>query len=290
MPVRTLAVIAALAGAGLPAVQAPSTEAVALESVITRAGAYVVAYRQNFIGVVAEERYRQDSVAKTTFDTRGLAREGDSVRRDTRADVLLVQTPGSDQWVEFRDVFEVDGRAVRDRADRLTKLFLQPMTVARSQLEAITEESARYNIGTISRNFNVPMLALTVVDPEHKGRFSFHGSPKKDNAPRDLWVIDYREQRARTIIRGASGEDMPLQGHLTIEALTGRVVATELVAESDKLRGQIEVTYADEPSIGILAPREMKEKYTAGSSTVTGRATYSNFRRFQVSTDEKLKK
>ena len=39
----------------------------------------------------------------------------------------------------------------------------------------------------------------------------------------------------------------------------------------------------------MLVPREMREKYSAKDGSVTeGRATYANFRRYQVKVDEKI--
>ena len=55
---------------------------------------------------------------------------------------------------------------------------------------------------------------------------------------------------------------MPSHGRFTIDAATGRVLASELIAENGSLRAQIDVTYAIEPAMGMLVPREMREKYT----------------------------
>ena len=43
-----------------------------------------------------------------------------------RSDLLLVKTEADEGWVSFRDVYDVDGAPVRDRDDRLKKLFLEP--------------------------------------------------------------------------------------------------------------------------------------------------------------------
>ena len=70
---------------------------------------------------------------------------------------------------------------------------------------------------------------------------------------------------------------------------------TELMAEDVVLRAMIVVKYIEEPSLGLLVPAEMRERYAirgdalgAGSAEVQGTATYSNFRRFTVTVDEKL--
>ena len=71
-------------------------------------------------------------------------------------------------WTPFRDVFEADGRAVRDRQDRLTSLFLSGTTAgAIEQARRIMDEGSRYNIGGGTRNINVPTLALMYFGAGH---------------------------------------------------------------------------------------------------------------------------
>ena len=76
-------------------------------------------------------------------------------------------------FVQFRDVFEVDGGAVRDRSERLVKLFMNPSAAAKNRAAEIMRESARYNIGSIERNINVPVLALSFMHPRYQPRFKF---------------------------------------------------------------------------------------------------------------------
>ena len=103
-----------------------------LQTVLDRVTDYVVRYQQEISGVVAEERYVQDS---DKSDRPYLT------HREMRSDVLLVRgtlADGAPQgYVQFRDVFEVDGEPVRDRSDRLTKLFMTPATSLRRQAAAI---------------------------------------------------------------------------------------------------------------------------------------------------------
>ena len=56
------------------------------------------------------------------------------------------------------------------------------------------------------------------------------------------------------------------------------------------IRGTIDVEYEVEPSIGLLVPVVMRERYEIrrDQSRVDGEATYSRFRQFQVKVDEKL--
>ena len=83
------------------------------EELLGRATAYVQYFVNQFANVVAEERYTQE----TTSPHR---------RRVLRSDILMVMFPGATEWLVFRDVAEVDGKPVRDREERLTKLFVDP--------------------------------------------------------------------------------------------------------------------------------------------------------------------
>jgi hypothetical protein len=256
-----------------------------VDAVLDKAGDYVTVYEQTFVGVVAEETYRQEVRGRAGTDSRGFAVEARSQRRDLKSDMLLVRAPADDRWMQFRDVFDVDGKPVRDRAERLAKLFLQPSASGQRQVEDITAESARYNIGRVNRNVNLPVLALTVLEPQNRAWFSFKGSRKSGS----VFELEYQEERGGTLIRTTGDQAMPSRGRFTIDLATGRVLSSELIAENRSLRAQIDVTYALEPSMGLFVPREMREKYALkDGSIIEGKATYARFRRYQVKVDEKI--
>ena len=276
--------LAALLPFCLPALhfaQAPDQ----LDTILDLAGDYVATYERTFVGVVAEETYRQSSRGIGRIDQRGFASEGVAQRRDLKSDVLLVRAPAGDRWIQFRDVFEVDGKPVRDRAERLAKLFLQPSASAQQQVDDIAAASARYNIGGVNRNVNVPVLALSVLEPRNRPWYAFKGR-KSGSA----FELEYQEQRGGTLIRGRDDESMPSRGRFTIDPATGRVLSSELVAENGSLRAQIDVTYGSDANVGIFVPKEMRERYQLkDGSTIEGKATYAKFRRYQVTVNETVK-
>ena len=63
--------------------------------------------------------------------------------RRLRSDFLLVSVSTAQDWVPFRDVFEVDAQPIRDREQRLSRLFLNPSPDSLQQANRIQEESAR---------------------------------------------------------------------------------------------------------------------------------------------------
>jgi hypothetical protein len=308
---RSLAICAVAALAEPAAAQEPT-----LATVLGRAGAYVAEFQRQFSGIVAEEGYAQEVKAvgrQSPCDALDMPvamracqdRLAYPRRSDLRSDLLLVKPAGAKDWLQFRDVFEVDGQPVRDRTERLTRLFLDPSPSSSNQIEAIREDSARYNIGDIVRNLNVPLFALSFLAPGHQARFKFTKTADRApatapaSAPADgrgapfhvsteVWVVEYREVARDTIIHTNRNRDLPARGRFWIEPETGRVLMTELVARNRELRATIDVSYQSEPLLGLLVPIEMREWYDGlrTGSRIEAVARYGKFRQFQVNTNE----
>jgi len=281
--VRSLLVAVMLLWApGAARAQEPS-----LAEVLTRATDYVDELHDQLSGMVVEERYEQRARNPATVGF------GDPVqRRVLRSDFLLVRPAGESRYYGFRDVFEVNDRAVRDRDERLSRLFLESSGSADRQIQGIRDESARYNIGGVARNFNTPTYALLFLSSSYKPRFEFERGtdlepPLDLDQPADtdrLWVLRYAEAWPTTVIRGRRGENLPATGRFWIEPSTGRVLATELIVDGDDVHATIAVRYDTNETVGHLVPVEMRERYDSRrqGSRVDGTATYSRFRRFQV--------
>jgi hypothetical protein len=278
----------------LSAVDTPS-----LPQVLERTAAYVATFARQLSGIVAEERYTQ-----TVHFPKGYPLTLD-LERHTRSDLLLVKPRGARDWLQFRDVYEVDDRPVRDRDNRLVRLFLDPPDSTSAQVTAILEESARYNIGPLLRTVNTPLLPLQFLEAKNQGRFKFKRTsnaqpaemtvespapPGRFRLTTEVWAVEYSERMANTIIRTNGLRDLPSRGRFWIEPDTGRVLMTELVMENRQVRGVITVNYQSEPVLGLLVPIEMRERYDKlrDQSVVDGYATYGRFRQFQVRVDEKL--
>ena len=285
---RVLAGVAVVLVAASPQARTDAS----LQDVLARVAAYVASYQQRLAGIVSEEHYRQN--VQTT--TRG----GRTARqfRELRSDLLLVRPGGEGPWQQFRDVFEVDRKPIRDRDERLHRLFVEATAETRAQAEAIQTESARYNIGPILRTVNMPVLALTFFERGNQPRLTFEGRRETNvkrfaqlAGPADIWEIEYREIAAGTLVRGARDRDVPSHGRAWVDATNGRILRTELVSEDVTVRAQVDVTYKSEPGLDLLVPSEMREVYTVRrpESRIDGRANYSRFRQFTVTTTEKPK-
>jgi hypothetical protein len=268
-----------------------------LRTVMQRTAGYVSDFSQKLAGMVAEETYVQDAEAAAGARAPGVS------HRELKSDFLLVQLAGRDRYVEFRDVFEVDGRLVRDRQDRLTHLFLDPSGPGPSP-ESIVAESARYNIGRVTRTVNTPMLPLLFLTAANQPRFEFTRSSDVRPAAvkpaeavsghfavsTSVWAIEYKEKERGTVIRTPLGKDLPAHGRFWIDPESGRVLMSELRTEDTNVVATIDVSYQSEPLLGLSVPAEMRERYelSPDGMVVTGTATYGRFRQFSVHTDESL--
>jgi hypothetical protein len=279
------------------------TVAPSLAGVLARAGDYTRHLHTQLSGIVAEESYEQDVHSKVDSSFR----RGEPSHRTLKSDLLLVKTSAEERYVEFRDVFEVDGEPVRDRRERLTALFLDPSESNRNQLATIIDESARLNIGDIPRNINTPMLTLSFLLPEMQSRFRFRKATQAeprlnargvmdtaDNAvfrvTTEMWVVEFRETSRPTVIRTNNLRDFPAAGRFWLDPQTGAVLMSELQMSNRSVSAIVNVSYQSEPLLGFLVPAEMRERYESRSLSVDGRAIYGHFRQFQVKTGEAIRK
>lgn len=276
-----IAVLAALH----PAAQTPS-----LADVLKRSAGYVAEFRTQLSGIIAEETYRQEIVNTGRISGGSM---GASRVRTLRSDFLLVMPSDADRHVELRDVFEVDGKAIRDRDARLEELLRSPDGSMR--IGAIINESARYNIGSVQRTINTPLMALLFLDQNYQQRFKF----KHVDQPRpvftdsrdkeinetpvfrvstEMWTIEYQERRRDTVITAPNGDDRPAKGRFWINPSNGSVLISELIVDGGGVIATVTVSYQSEPLMGFLVPVEMRESYVRYPERITGRAEYGKFR------------
>jgi hypothetical protein len=284
-----LAVALCTAGATLLS-QESSDERITLELLLGRAGWYVLEFLDKFSNVVAEETYLQDSSVPMQ-SAAVLGRPGSAARnRRLKSDFLLVSVSTAQDWVPFRDVFEVDAQPVRDREQRLARLFLKPSLDSLEQANRIQDESARYNLGNMKRTVNNPVLGVVVVQADMQHRFKYSLGRIDPKVGPNVWVIEYQEHARPSIVRGRSDLDLFAHGRVWVDAETGRILKTEVLLDQPTLRARITSSFRYDERFEIAVPFEMQEEYKFDNGTrVAAIATYERFRRFDVSTDENIR-
>ena len=280
----------------LLALAGPSAaQTVTLEPLLARVATYADNFFEKFPNIVADERYQQEATAGTTSMNnmgRGSVSAG-SVPRSQKvtlqSEFLLVRVPNGIP-IAFRDVYAVNGATIRDREDRLQKLLNSGSRTALEQAQQITKESARYNIGNMTRTINSPLIALAFLLPDTQQRFVYTLGKSDPSVGASAWIIEFRERQRPTLIRGYGDSDMPANGRAWVDAETGAILRTEFTLDDAAVTAKLTSSFKRDDRLGLNVPEEMDEEYKlSGGSRVTGKATYSRFRQFEVRTDEEMK-
>jgi len=246
-----------------------------VDQIVPKATLYAHQFIERFANVVAEEIYEQ----QITTPKR---------KRVLLSDFLLVRYPGDALWQAFRDVAEVDGKPVRDREDRMMKLFLQPSSSALRRAAEIAGASSRYNLVDIG-TLNNPLLVMAFLQRQYVERFRFNLAGLEKKLGPDVRTVRFVEFRQPTLLKGNGNADVFSRGLIWIEEETGRVVKTELQVGGRVAPSRITTLYEFDPDLGINVPTQMDDWYPERTGEFRGKARYGKFRRFEVKTEETLR-
>jgi hypothetical protein len=274
MSVRIVAVVVLAGGVLTPSPAVAQSNKT--DELMAKTAAYVAQFVDQFSNVVAEETLLQE----TTIPRR---------KRTIRSDFLLVRYPGDAQWYAFRDVAEVDGKPVRDKEERLTRLFLEPAASAIRRARELQEAGSRYNLLDIG-TLNNPLTVVAFLQDHYRERFRFTLAGLDKKVGPTVRQVQFQEFRLPTLIKGNGNQDILSRGLVWIEEDTGRVVKTELRIGSRSSPISVITDYKFDDELGINVPVAMKDWYPDGTTgAIRGDATYGRFRRFRVTTEEALK-
>lgn len=205
-----VAVVLVFSVTPLPAQQSPT-----VDEVMAKVGQYVASYGEKAAVVVATEKYSQTVLV----DGADMGRP-----RDLKAEFAIVRVSGGG-WTGYRDVLEAGGHTVQDRKDRLVSLLTNTSGDV-SELTRIANESARFNVGPVTRNFNVPTAAMFFFTPSELARFTFTRKGTKKIEGIETWEIEFKETKRPTLIMTRAGKDVPIEGTLHVKPDDGTVIRT----------------------------------------------------------------
>lgn len=249
----------------------PDTSA---KAVVAKAVEYLKSYKQAVQFVLADELTLQD-----VFN----ARDKRAAHRETSGEFFLTHLPAEGGWVGVRDIAVVDGVPIQNR-DNLRDL-LTKASFARIGRQLV-DRNARYNIGSVSRNMNDPMLALVILDDKHRHRFRFERRRVEPTPAGPLVTVTFTERDEPTLVRGADGSQIFSKGELVIDAATGRLVRTVITLKDKVTTGTLTTVFTENEKLGLWLPASMDERYDHEiddvKELVVAKSIYSNYRRFNV--------
>jgi hypothetical protein len=252
-----------------------------LEAVLQRATDYVAQYEGDLGNLIGAEEYTQNASWISPQNRLSVTRRE---RRRLSSDFLIIQV--GTEWVALRKVNSVDGFKEKQTEPAFEDAFDTSPEANLKRLESMKDESARYNIGDVLRNINLPTFALKVLRKSEVSRFTFErGGTDKIEGVR-TWEIRFRERTGRALVSGGNGEALYSHGSVWIEPETGRVLRTEFDVENPyskpHIKAEATVTYTAGKKVKMLVPSLMAEHYESELHNIDCRADYSNFRPFEV--------
>lgn len=254
----TAFLLAFLAGVPAFAQTAPTTDP-ALQPVLEKMAQYVATYGEKASLFVGIEKYTQN----VTFS----GQMAPAPPRRLVAEFAIVKAPGDVGWVGYRDVVEFDGDKVSDRRDRLVSI-LTDMSADSSMVTKLANESARYNVGPISRNFNTPTSTLFFFYPANLPRFLFTKKDTKKIAGIETWELSFKETKLPTIVKTRSGKDVPIEGSLWVNPVDGAILKSRLTMRNfadQYSQGGTQSNPASRPPVNPNTPTGGREALSMGA-------------------------
>ena len=274
-------------------------------SIVARASQYVRSFVDAASVLIAEEHYVQELKARNGSTRVPDGSFGITVEKRTlESEIALVHMADKQLWMLGRDVRTVDGRPIRER-DRIPLVAYHPPSIdeALKHFRELATASARFNIGSMTRNVNVPSLALWFLTDGVRERFAFSRG-RQERIDEELCdIVNYREKSTPFLLT-AERRAIPVRGRFWVAASSGAVLRTELLLydevstgglgefapgdnNEDSGRAFVTVQYRYATEVAAWVPHEMTERYDyprmMNAGTIVGKATYRNYKKFSTS-------
>jgi hypothetical protein len=258
----------------------------ALADLLRGAGVYAERFERDFALIVGEEHYVQQ-VRPVPIGSRP------TLRRTIVSDILFMWPSENSLLVTARSFRTVDDMPVADSASRLDRLLASATADSAEKERLLRDESARFNVGSVIRNFGDPTLVLQFLHQRLQSRFLFRLAGQENVAGVPTWKLSYMERKSPTLI-AVNDRNALASGDVWIAVANNALVRARLRLTDNTVDARVEMTYSPDAGLDVWVPRTMTERYELRVPYPGGRsggieedifstATYSNFRRFETS-------
>ena len=249
-----------------------------VEPVLERLDAYLDKYEGELGSLIADEAFLQEEPVLPGNSRPNLRR--------LESEVAFLRLPGDGDWIGFRRVKRVDRKAVDDRHQTLMALLSVSSSDSIAQAKLLVAQSSEFNLGT-PRTINMPGLPLELIHRRHRPRFDVALEGRDRVRGHDVLKLLFTERTEPSIVFFGGRLALLSRVRAWVDPNTGELHrAHVLFTSTARLRSlpRIDVEFERHPSLGLLVPTRMDEMFLLQAGGLgTGRATYSNFRRFGTS-------
>jgi hypothetical protein len=208
------------------------------------------------------------------------------VQRRLESEVAFLRLPGDGDWIGFRRVKRVNRKPVDDRHETLMALLSISSTDSIAQAKLLVAQSSEHNLGS-PRTINMPGLPLELIHQRHRRRFDITLEGRDRVRGHEVVKLAFTERAAPSIVFFGGQVALLSRVHAWIDPKTGELHRAHVLFTSDaRLRylPRLDVEFERDAALRLLVPTRMNEVFLLQPGGLgTGRATYSNFRRFQTS-------
>jgi hypothetical protein len=239
MSIRTLVTLA-LASSTLAVADAQQKPQLA--DVLKSAATYLNEYSK--IALTAEEDYVQRDTTTS------------SAPRRLASDIVLVGL-GNGVVIGHRDTFAVDSSKIRERDERLLKLFRVPdPSTGQEAAKAIEDQAAHYYLSPNLRTLDAPGLALEFLREANQphSEFALEGIRKMGDV--QVATVKFTERPTSRILPTPEGSKT--SGKFSIDVTTGAVTQTELTVDHrEYFRFHIATKFTRDSAVDAWVPAEV---------------------------------
>ena len=234
-----------------------------------RVSTYVQAYQQAFITLVADEETTQTAMTG----------HGVIATRTTAGELFSTFVDASGTWMSVHDIAIVDGAPATDRESVRELLMRSSLAAIGPRLAA---SNARFNIGTVTRNFNEPTLALLLFTPARLDDLSVTVERGTSTEP-GMMTLRFRSRGDAPLVRSLNGR-VTASGTIAFDEESGRVQQTVVTFADGVVDATLHTTYAHDPHFDQWVPSRFVEHYAARRTgdTTDVVSIFTNYRRFDT--------
>ncbi len=272
--------LATLATAALITVCVSGQTKPGVGQLLERMASYLANYELLLSSVVADETFNQRVVFTRAY------RNGQPVLSDERrrieSEIGFLRLPGGVDWLGFREVQKINGKALRDKPRSLAELIGSAKDTL-NQARAIADASAEHNMG-VPRSTNVPTAALEIIHPRNYQAHEW--AVRGDDSIRRtrVMVLGFNETRRPPLVQGIGGQELVSRGRVWLEPDTGTIWRVEWIyAPAIGSPMSLRVEFAKDAALNMMVPVEMREEFPSMgglNSRGDGVAHYTNYRKF----------